>query len=89
MDSLRKYKDLHKVPVKSPYSDAGFYLDSKVGKKTYSYKHHNRTTKWEIAAACKRHFVSHHTRESDVIVDFIYSVKNQGEYKLVMVGETY
>ncbi|ODQ65586.1 hypothetical protein NADFUDRAFT_50872 [Nadsonia fulvescens var. elongata DSM 6958] len=77
LDSLRKYKTLYKLSTPSALSHDGFLLNSAVGKKTYSYKHQNRVTKAELAAATKKHFMAQPVRESEIIVDFIYAVKNQ------------
>jgi hypothetical protein len=57
---------------------SGYMLDGSVGKRTVSYKTCKRVPKSEVVMQVKRHFLTQTIRETDVIVDFIYSVKRQG-----------
>lgn len=52
-------------------------LEGSVGKKTLSSKHNMRLAKSEVASEVKRHFLNQPVRDTDVIVDFIYSAKRQ------------
>jgi histone deacetylase complex subunit SAP30 len=56
----------------------GYLLGGSIGKKTYTYKNSNRVSKPELAAAVKKHFMGSNVKESETIVDFIYSVRKQG-----------
>lgn len=76
LDSLRKYKSLHKLPTPSALTPNGYLLSGVMGKKTWSFKHRTRVNKPELAAAAKKHFMAQPVRESEIIVDFVYAVKN-------------
>ncbi|VVT56845.1 uncharacterized protein SAPINGB_P005332 [Magnusiomyces paraingens] len=80
VDALRRYKAAYKIPQLGAQSFNGYLLNSAVGRKTWSYrigKSNNRVPKATLAQAVRRNFGNHSVRESDVIVDFIYSVKTQ------------
>lgn len=79
LSALRKYRSIYKLSTPSAQSMNGYLLGGSIGKKTYSYKHSSRVSKSELAAAVKRHFMNTNTKESETIVDFIYSVRKQGE----------
>ncbi|KAG5359721.1 Transcriptional regulatory protein [Yarrowia sp. C11] len=76
LESLRKYKSLHKLQAPSALTLNGYLLSGPMGKKTWSYKHRTRVNKPELAAAAKKHFMAQPVRESEIIVDFVYAVKN-------------
>lgn len=82
VQTLRKYRQVHKLgsTVPSALSFDGYMLNSAVGRKTFAARHTNRVTKHELASVVKKHFAQQNPRESEVIVDFIYSVNRQGEY---------
>lgn len=80
VDALRRYKIAYKIPQLGAQSFQGYLLNSAVGRKTWSYrigKSNNRVPKNTLAQAVKRNFGNHSVRESEVMVDFIYSVKTQ------------
>lgn len=81
VQTLRKYRQVHKLgaAIPSAVSYNGYLLNSAVGHKTLSAKNTNRVTKHELASVVKKHFAQQNPRESEVIVDFIYSVNRQGE----------
>lgn len=79
LETLRKYKQYHKLSCPSAASWSGYLLNSTVGRKTHSFKSSGRVSKQELASSVKKHFMSQNVRESDTIVEFIYSVKHQDE----------
>uniref|UniRef100_A0A060THF2 ARAD1D38170p n=1 Tax=Blastobotrys adeninivorans TaxID=409370 RepID=A0A060THF2_BLAAD len=79
LSALRKYRTAHRLQVPSALSWPGYMVHGGIGKKTSSYKASTRVPKEELAAAVKKHFLNHNVRESDAIVDFIYSIKKQDE----------
>ncbi|KAK9447760.1 uncharacterized protein V1518DRAFT_420346 [Limtongia smithiae] len=85
--ALRKYRTHYGLPEKSNISGPGMLLNGSAGKRTFSYKHRTRITKDELAGAVKRHFAAQPTRETDMIVAFLYSARNQDkEFKLRFKG---
>lgn len=88
VETLRKYRQVHKLSASIPsaLSHDGYLLNSAVGRKSYTAKHTSRVTKHELATVVKKHFAQQNVRESEVIVDFIYSVNRQGEYKIGLVN---
>lgn len=77
--ALRSYRDkhlaLHGVP--ESMTTRGYMLESRIGEKSFSYKHKNRISKPQLADLAKRHFLSTNVKESEVITSFLYKVKNQ------------
>jgi histone deacetylase complex subunit SAP30 len=83
VETLRKYREVHKLEnqVSSALSHNGYLLrnnSTSIAKRTFTAKHTNRVSKHELAAVVKRNFNQQTVRESEVIVDFIYSVNKQG-----------
>ncbi|CAN6621674.1 hypothetical protein TRVA0_008S02608 [Trichomonascus vanleenenianus] len=79
IEALRKYRLQNKLSTPSAESHPGWMLHCPLGKRTASQRTTNRVSKKELAAAVKKHFVAQSVRESDTIVDFIYSVKRQDD----------
>lgn len=79
---LRKYRQVHNLAsvVPSALSHNGYLLKNNkpLGVKTFTGKHTTRVSKQELAAVVKKHFNQQTVRESEVVVDFIYSVNKQG-----------
>ncbi|ODV98245.1 hypothetical protein PACTADRAFT_48040 [Pachysolen tannophilus NRRL Y-2460] len=77
--SLRNYKKMYlkNHDIKDSLTMYGYLLESDIGKKSYSYKHKDRIAKPELAALCKKHFMGMNVKESEVITNFLYRVKNQ------------
>jgi histone deacetylase complex subunit SAP30 len=75
--TLRDYKELYHLPMKSAYTMNGYLLASDIGKKTLSYKNRDRVAKPELAAAVKRHMLSQPVKESEIVTNFLYKVSNQ------------
>lgn len=42
-------------------------------------QHQHRVTKPQLAAAAKKHFLSHNVKETDAIANFIYTINNEGK----------
>ncbi|ODV89392.1 hypothetical protein CANCADRAFT_15567, partial [Tortispora caseinolytica NRRL Y-17796] len=80
LDTLRGYRKLHKLAVPPAYTVVGEMLRGPEGKKSISYKtSQSRISKNELAAQCKRHFLNQPVKENETIVDFLYTVRNQGK----------
>ena len=85
VEILRKYRTVHKLEnqISSAMSHNGYLLrnnSTSLAKRTFTAKHSNRVSKHELAAVVKRNFNQQTVRESEVIVDFIYSVNKQGKW---------
>lgn len=82
VETLRKYRRIHNLSatVPSALSSDGYLLNSAVGRKTLAARNSTRVSKHELAGVIKKHFAAQNPRESEVIVDFIYSVNRQGEF---------
>ncbi|ODV63720.1 putative histone deacetylase complex subunit [Ascoidea rubescens DSM 1968] len=77
IESLRKYRLKYNLDVPTAMSISGFMLGSEIGKKTYTARHQDRISKKELASAVKKDFLSKNTKESEIITNFIYTIKNE------------
>lgn len=77
--TLHRYRYAYRLPVSS--SSTGFnntVLATGIGKKSPS-RTKPRTSREVLATAVRKNFNAQPIQENDVIVNFLYSVKNQGE----------
>lgn len=84
IETLRKYREVYKLgnQISSALSHNGYLLrnnSTSLAKRTFTAKHSTRVSKHELAAVVKKNFNQQTVRESEVIVDFIYSVNKQGK----------
>ncbi len=82
LSSLRKARDLYGLNTPSCHSFEGELLNSKIGKKTYSYKNNKdaRVSKKELADDVKKYVMEQPIRETEVIVNFLYAVHHKGMF---------
>lgn len=73
----------YRLPVPSASQSFNhIVLSSGIGKKSPS-RVRARTSKEQLATAVRKNFNAQPIQENDVIVNFLYSVKNQGESGLL------
>ncbi|KAL7274460.1 hypothetical protein RUND412_002636 [Rhizina undulata] len=78
--TLHKYRHAYRLNV--PSASGGFnniVLSSGIGKKTPS-RAHMRISRETLATAVRKNFNAQPIQENDVIVNFLYSVKNQDKH---------
>jgi histone deacetylase complex subunit SAP30 len=78
---LHNYRHAYRLPVPSASSSyRGIVLSSGIGKKTPSAcGRGHRSSRDALATAVRKNFNAQPIQENEVIVNFLYTVKNQGE----------
>lgn len=77
---LHNYRQAYRLPVPSASSSyRNIVLSSGIGRKAPS-RVRGRISREALATAVRKNFNAQPIQENEVIVNFLYSVKNQGEY---------
>ncbi|KAI5813870.1 hypothetical protein BZA77DRAFT_250873 [Pyronema omphalodes] len=85
LDVLHKYRMAYRLPVPSASQSFNhIVLSSGIGKKSPS-RVRARTSKEQLATAVRKNFNAQPIQENDVIVNFLYSVKNQVDKKFKLL----
>lgn len=80
LDTLHRYRHAYKLQV--PSASGGFnntVLSTGIGRKAPS-RARARSSRDALATAVRKNFNAQPIQENDVIVNFLYSVKNQGNF---------
>ena len=76
---LHTYRSAYHMPTSSANSfHASVVLSSGIGKKAPTSRS-NRTSKDALVTAVRKHFNSQPVNENDVIVNFLYTLRNKGK----------
>lgn len=81
---LVRYNTLYNLGLGNPVTVNNDMLNSEIGKKTFSKRSHTGgVTKPELASQLKGHFLSLPCKENEIVTNFLYKVKHQGnDFKL-------